>query len=165
VGKFSGAAKKILKNGAGAGGKAAAGIGKGGFAVTKVAFKLGGKTIYYFVPDKVKNIVEKGKPDRCSFCNKPLIAGKGGVVQGDSVHKKCLKSQLDDSVSKYESIMDIDNSIYHDDGRNKNTTIHNSCGCNQHNMFHNCPGLEGQRINVREKPTDRQQHQKGRWGR
>lgn len=165
MGKFSSSAKKVLNGGASAGGKAAAGVAKGSWAITKLTFKIGGKTVYYFLPDKVKNVVEKANPGRCAFCNKPLVAGKGGVVQGDSVHKKCLKNQTDDAVEKYESVMEVNNTHYDSKGRNINTTIHHDCGCNQHNMFHNCPGLEGQRINVREKPTDRQQHQKGRWGR
>ncbi len=114
--------------------------GKAIVGTTKLSFKAAGKGVTYFVPDAIKSKIARAKPGRCVSCNKPLVAGKGGVVNGDNVHKKCLNTLLTESVSTYEAA--IQHGIQYDRrGKNMNGVRHESCGCNTLNLRHSphCP--------------------------
>jgi len=134
MGLFGGGlAKKVLLGTARLTGKAIIGT-------TKVTLRAGGKSVGYFIPEGVKTHVGKVKPGRCEHCGKQLLTGKGGVVNGDNVHKRCLKDLVNSSVEKYEKA--IQHGIEYDQrGQNIKGIRYESCGCNTNNLRHTprCP--------------------------
>ena len=118
----------------------------------KFTFKVGGKTLVFFIPKKYKarlsKLADKAKGEHnCVECNKRL---KGS----DRMCLPCAKNLKDEVDSKFPAPKTI--SLYDSRGRNVNTNKHYSCGCNMLNTFHNCVYMDGQRIrdNIRKKPGE-----------
>lgn len=182
MGLFDKTPKEIAQavaSGAWSASKAAGKLGlKSAWTTTKITAKVGGKTVYFFVPDRMKNVGSKisdaSRRQLCAKCNKPIIPGKKGSHEGDNLHKGCMGEWLKDAAQGYETLYHEDGrnrkSLYDEHGKNKNTNLHLPCGCNKHNIFHNCSEYKGQRTaaNVAKGNAWRDSHSKddnGRWSR
>lgn len=85
--------------------------------------------------DLPNNVVSRLKNGKCANCGKSLVNGNKKDVAACS-RPACIR-EMKENVNRLISIEEL----------KKQRAAHHSCGCNKHNIYHNCDNLNGERIN------------------